>query len=91
MDRVLAFGCHPDDVEFMAAGTLAILAQKGYEIHIATMTGGEVGHPTKTGQQIHDQRLQEAEHAAQVIGATYHYAGGCDLEVEYRNMQRSVR
>ena len=45
MKRILAFGCHPDDVEFMAAGTLALLAELGYEIHIATMAGGEVGSP----------------------------------------------
>ncbi len=41
MDRVLAFGCHPDDLEFMAAGTLALLAERGYEVHVATMTGGD--------------------------------------------------
>ena len=90
MDRVLAFGCHPDDVEFMAAGTLALLADKGYEIHIATMTGGEVGHPTKTREQIRAQRLQEAERAARVINATYHYAGGCDLEVEFSEFYRRI-
>ena len=28
-DRVLAFGCHPDDVEFMSSGTLALLAERG--------------------------------------------------------------
>jgi LmbE family N-acetylglucosaminyl deacetylase len=28
-DRVLAFGCHPDEVEFMAAGTLALLTRQG--------------------------------------------------------------
>lgn len=83
MDRILAFGCHPDDVEFMAAGTLVLLAERGYEIHIATMTGGEVGHPTLSNQQIREKRLKEAETAAGVIGGTYHYAGGHDLEVEY--------
>ena len=31
-DRILAFGCHPDDIEFMAAGTLALLAREGFEI-----------------------------------------------------------
>jgi len=61
VDRILAFGCHPDDVEFMAAGTLALLAARGYEIHIATMTGGEVGSPTLTSEEIRAQRLGEAE------------------------------
>jgi LmbE family N-acetylglucosaminyl deacetylase len=83
MERVLAFGCHPDDVEFMAAGTLALLAERGYEIHIATMTGGEVGSPTLTSEEIHARRLKEAEASAKVIGGRYHYAGGCDLEVDY--------
>lgn len=88
--RVLAFGCHPDDVEFMAAGTLALLAKRGYEVHIATMTGGEVGSPTLSGAQIKRKRLKEAERAAAVIGGCYHYAGGCDLEVEYNCFYRKA-
>ena len=35
MKRILAFGCHPDDVEFMVAGALALLAQEGHENHTA--------------------------------------------------------
>ncbi len=90
MERVLAFGCHPDDVEFMAAGTLALLAERGYEIHIATMTGGEAGSPTLTSDEIHARRLKEAEASAKVIGGTYDYAGGCDLEVEYSSEYRTM-
>lgn len=90
MERVLAFGCHPDDVEFMAAGTLALLAERGYETHIATMTGGEVGSPTLTSEEVHAKRLKEAEASAKVIGGTYHYAGGCDLEVEYNSEYRKM-
>ena len=83
MDRVLAFGCHPDDVEFQCSGTLALLRDKGYEIHIATMTGGELGSLDLPPQQIREKRLKECEASASVIGAHYHYAGGCDVEVEY--------
>lgn len=90
MDRVLAFGCHPDDVEFMAAGALVHLAERGFEIHIATMTGGEVGHPTAKPQEIRARRLKEAENAAKVIGGHYHYAGGYDLEVEYNTHYRKM-
>ena len=86
--RVLAFGCHPDDVEFMAAGTLALLAKRGYEIHIATMTGGEVGSPRLTSQAIREQRLHEAQAAAAVLGGRFHYAGGYDLEIEYSAFYR---
>ena len=59
MDRVLAFGCHPDDVEYWAAGTLALLAEKGYEIHLAVMAGGEVGHPELKPADIRKRRLDE--------------------------------
>jgi LmbE family N-acetylglucosaminyl deacetylase len=88
--RVLAFGCHPDDIEFMAAGTLALLADKGCEIHMATMTGGEVGSHTLESQRIREKRLREAEESARIIGATYHYAGGHDLQVEYNHLYRQL-
>lgn len=83
MHRVLAFGCHPDDVELMCAGTLALLAQRGCEIHIAVMAGGDAGSPTLPREVIHAQRMEESRAAAKVIGAQFHFAGGHDLEVEY--------
>ncbi len=89
-DRVLAFGCHPDDVEFMAAGTLALLAERGYRVHIATMTGGEVGSATLIGEQIRERRLKEAGASAAVVGGTYRCAGGRDLEVEYSDFYRKA-
>ena len=93
MDRVLAFGCHPDDVEFMCAGTLALLADKGCEVHIAVMAGGEMGSTQLPPQQIRQKRLDEAIAAAGVIGAKFHYAGGYDIEVEYNGdyRRRAVR
>lgn len=87
-DRVLAFGCHPDDLEFMAAGTLALLAEAGMEIHCATMTGGEVGHPTLSRPETREVRLGEAARAAQVLKGAFHYAGGQDLEVAYTDDYR---
>ncbi|MEI6169201.1 MAG: PIG-L deacetylase family protein [bacterium] len=90
MKRVLAFGCHPDDIEFMAAGTLALLAERGYEIHLATMTGGEVGSPTLSREAIKTKRLGEAAASAKVLNGIYHYAGGCDLEVEYNSFYRKA-
>ncbi len=93
MHRVLAFGCHPDDVEFMCAGTLALLAKAGCEIHIAIMAGGDVGSPMLPRAQIRELRLKEAQAAADVIGAKFHFAGGEDLEVTYNDdyRRRTVR
>jgi N-acetylglucosamine malate deacetylase 1 len=83
MDRVLAFGCHPDDVEYWAAGTLALLAEKGYEIHMAVMAGGDVGHPTLKPQDIRERRLAENAQSAAILGGKSHFVGGHDLEVQY--------
>jgi len=93
MHRLLAFGCHPDDVEFVCAGTLALLAQLGHEIHIAIMAGGDVGSPTLPRAEIRALRLKEAQAAANVIGAKFHFAGGEDLEVTYNDeyRRRAVR
>jgi len=93
VDRILAFGPHPDDVEFDCAGTLALLAERGYEIHIAVMMGGEVGSPTLRPQEIRRVRLEECAEAARVIGAHFHHAGGNDVEAEYNSeyRRRAVR
>ncbi len=40
---VLALMAHPDDAEFMCAGTLALLKRRGWEILIGTMTPGDCG------------------------------------------------
>ena len=73
----LAIMSHPDDVEFLCAGTLALLSQMGWEIHIATMTAGDKGSKVLTPAEISQIRRREGRKAATVIGATYH----C-LEVE---------
>ena len=38
---VLSLAAHPDDAEFFCAGTLALLAERGWSVHIATMTAGD--------------------------------------------------
>ena len=93
MERILAFGSHPDDIEFMCAGTLALLAREGHEIHMAVMAGGEMGSAELPPQKIRQKRLKEAEAAAAVIGARFHYAGGYDIEIEYNAeyRRRSIR
>jgi len=91
--RILAFGCHPDDVEFQCAGTLALLAERGYEIYIATMTGGEMGSTKLPPAQIREKRLGECSDSAAVINAHYYFAGGYDIKVDYNDeyRQRAIR
>jgi len=69
---VLAYMAHPDDAEFLCAGTLIRLAEAGWEVHIATCAPGDCGTTTETPWAIGGRRTGEAQQAASLIGATYH-------------------
>ena len=77
--RILAVGAHPDDVEFMCAGTLCMLRRLGYEIHLAVMCRGDCGTQEYSAQEISRIRDREARAACKVLGATYHCVGFRDL------------
>ncbi len=62
---VMALGAHPDDIEIGAGGTLAALANDGYQVIFVDYTNGE---PTPHGTV--EKRMQEAESARQIIGAS---------------------
>ena len=70
--RVLALGAHPDDVEFLCAGTLALLRLKGWEVHIGTMTAGDCGSDCLSAAEISAIRRVEAANAAAVLEGEYH-------------------
>ena len=67
--RVLAIHAHPDDIEFQCAGTLALLAERGHEITIATMTPGDCGSRELSPDEIAAVRREEGRAAAAKIGA----------------------
>ena len=81
MAKLLAIHAHPDDVDFLAAGTLALLVAKGHAIAIVTATAGEGGSKTTGPAETAEIRLSEAATAAAVIGASYQCAGLPDLGV----------
>ena len=83
--RILSFGAHPDDTEFRCGGTLAILAECGWAVGIATVTGGGGGSREHDFEQTRAIRLDESRNAAAVIGAEYYYAGGDDMDVDFRH------
>lgn len=79
MIRVLAVHAHPDDIETLAAGTLALLAKAGHEIAIATLTAGDCGSVTAGPEETAVLRRAEAAEAATMIGAAYCCADFPDL------------
>src|SRR3954469_4626606 len=71
MARVLAIHAHPDDIEILAGGTLALLAESGHEITMATFTPGDCGSRELGPDEIAALRRREANNSASRIGAQY--------------------
>jgi N-acetylglucosamine malate deacetylase 1 len=81
--RVLAWGAHPDDVEFLCAGTLVLLRAKGWEVHIATMTAGDCGSEVLAPEEICAIRRVEGANSAAVLGGSYHCLESRDGIIAY--------
>jgi LmbE family N-acetylglucosaminyl deacetylase len=84
-DTILALMAHPDDAEFLCGGTLSLLADRGWRVHVATMTPGDCGSSTLPGDAIAAVRRAEAAAAARVIGASYRTLEFRDLRVRYED------
>lgn len=76
MTDIVAFGAHPDDIEFGCGGILAKAASQGHSIVIVDLTTGE-----KATNGTPDIRCKEAQAAAQLIGATRLTLDFADCEV----------
>jgi LmbE family N-acetylglucosaminyl deacetylase len=81
MKRILAIHAHPDDVEILAGGTMALLSAAGHSIIIATMTAGDCGSAELSSEEISLIRREEARSAAALIGAEYLCCGFEDLAI----------
>src|ERR1700712_4039117 len=74
-ERVLAFGAHPDDLEFYMGGTLAKYAALGHHVTMAVVTNGDVGSSTLPMEEIAEVRHKEAQASADSIGADLIWIG----------------
>ena len=79
----LSIAAHPDDAEFLCVGTMALLKEKGYEIHIATVGNGDCGTEEYSKEEIARIRKQEAINAAKVLDGTYHCLECGDVFIMY--------
>jgi LmbE family N-acetylglucosaminyl deacetylase len=81
--RVFAVAAHPDDVEFTMAGTLILLKEAGYEIHLMHIANGSCGSLELPPEEIARIRTEEARVAAELIGAIHHPPLVNDLDILY--------
>ena len=65
----LAIVAHPDDVEFMMAGTLLLLKDAGVDIHLWNLCSGCYGSMVHSYEDIKRIRWAEAQAAALFVGA----------------------
>lgn len=79
----LCFMAHPDDAEILCGGVLILLADRGWEVHIATAAAGDCGSATLEPEKIAAIRFEEGKAAAARIGATYHTLAEPDVNVVF--------
>lgn len=83
---VLAFGAHPDDIEFGCGAVIARETQAGRSARLVICSAGESatnGSP--------ERRVEEAEHAAAMLGASaefIHLGGDAHFEINADNVVR---
>ena len=91
---ILSVLAHPDDAEFLCAGTLIrLVGEHGWQAHIASMTPGDCGSTELAAEEISRIRRGEGAKAAAQIGAAYHCLEERDLLVFYneRALERVTR
>ena len=90
MPSALAIAAHPDDIEFVMAGTLLLLRDAGWEIHCCNLSNGNMGSTVMTAAQTARTRRAEAQAAAKLMGAKWHAPICDDLGIFYteKNIRR---
>lgn len=90
MPSALAIAAHPDDIEFVMAGTLLQLREAGWETHYLNVSTGNMGSTVMSADQTARVRLKEAQAAAKVLGAKW-YAPFCDDIMVFYNEENIRR
>lgn len=78
---VLAIGAQPGSVEFLCAGTLALLRERGWRVVVATMTSGVLGGRDAADDVGHETRLAQSRQAVALLAGEYHCMQGPDFNI----------
>lgn len=81
--RALAIAAHPDDIEFMMAGTLILLKKAGVDTHIMNISNGCYGSEIYSKEETARIRTLEAQTAAKLIGAEWYPSITDDANIFY--------
>lgn len=85
--RILAVGCHPDDVEIACAGTLAKCVARGDTVIVCHASSGNLGHVIIPPDELTVMRHKEAVKAGSLAGIEVIAGGFDDLEIYEGNRE----
>ncbi len=99
ISRVLVITAHPDDVDFGAAGTIALWTDAGLDVSYCVVTNGDAGGSDRSMSRAEMVAVRQAEQtaAAKQVGVhDLHFLGYPDGQVEptiglRRDLTRVVR
>lgn len=66
--NIIVIAAHPDEAEIYAGGTSALFAEMGHRVKFVSLTNGDCGHYSLSGQELVDRRTLEAHEAAKRLG-----------------------
>jgi LmbE family N-acetylglucosaminyl deacetylase len=88
--NILGIGAHPDDLELLCGGTLALYARQGHDVTMAVLTNGNLGHPEVEPEEMGRVRRAEFEAAAALIGADTIWMG-VDDELSVADLETRLK
>lgn len=73
--RLIVVAAHPDDLESMCGGTIALLVARGVEVFSVNCTLGDIGSQEGTvlRPSLAARRIEETESAAKLLGLQAHF------------------
>ena len=83
MPSAIAIAAHPDDIEFVMAGTLLLLKDAGWTIHCFNLSTGNMGSTVMSAAETARVRRREAQAAARELGAKWHAPICDDMQIFY--------
>jgi len=68
--RIIVFGAHPDDPEYIGAGVALKWARAGHHVKLVATTNGDIGHWQSAGGPLATRRIKEVQEVARRMGVT---------------------
>ena len=89
--RILAVGCHPDDVEIACSGTLSKCVKRGDKVIVCHVSSGNLGHVVIPPKELTKIRAEEAKKAGALAGIEVISGGFDDLDIYDNNSKARDR